>query len=86
MVGAKFVPGFSTVGPPIAGSLRLPMPSFLAASGAGAALWAGAAILVGWLLRTEVRRLIDATAEHGLSAGFAVLVAVLAWWVWALWR
>ena len=86
LVGAKFVPGFSTVGPPIAGSLRLPVPSFLAASGAGAGLWAAAAIFAGWLLRSEVRRFIDAAGEHGMSAGVAALVAVLAWLAWALWR
>ena len=86
LVGAKFVPGFSTVGPPIAGSLRLPIPSFLMASGAGAALWAGAAILAGWLLRTEVRRLVDATREHGMSAGVGAVAVALAWLLWALWR
>ena len=34
-VAAKFAPGFSTVGPPIAGSLKLPIPGFLAAAGPG---------------------------------------------------
>ncbi|KAB2965774.1 DedA family protein, partial [Zoogloea sp.] len=35
LVVAKFVPGFSTVAPPIAGALRMALPGFLAAAGAG---------------------------------------------------
>ncbi|NMG77625.1 DedA family protein, partial [Aromatoleum diolicum] len=36
LVVAKFIPGFSTVAPPIAGSLRMPLTGFLLAAGAGA--------------------------------------------------
>ena len=36
LVVAKFIPGFSTVAPPIAGSLKMPIASFLLASGIGA--------------------------------------------------
>ena len=38
LVIAKFIPGFSTVAPPIAGALRLPLPGFLLAAGIGALL------------------------------------------------
>ncbi len=38
---AKFVPGFATVAPPIAGALRLPLAPFLGYSAVGAGLWAG---------------------------------------------
>ena len=48
LVIAKFIPGFSTVAPPIAGALRMPLPGFLIASAIGAALWAGIALVAGW--------------------------------------
>jgi membrane protein DedA with SNARE-associated domain len=38
LVVAQFVPGFSTVAPPIAGVLRMPIAGFLLAAGIGAAV------------------------------------------------
>jgi membrane protein DedA with SNARE-associated domain/rhodanese-related sulfurtransferase len=86
LVVAKFVPGFSTVGPPIAGSMRLPLPSFFAAAGLGAGLWAGAAILAGWLLRAEVQWAIDAISRHGMTAAGAIVIAFGTWLAWKLWQ
>lgn len=83
LVVAKFVPGFSTVAPPIAGSLRMPLPRFLAAAGVGAALWAGAAILVGWWLRAEVQTALENLSRHG---GTAIAIAAIAFGGWLLWK
>jgi membrane protein DedA with SNARE-associated domain/rhodanese-related sulfurtransferase len=86
LVVAKFIPGFSTVAPPIAGSLRMALPSFLLAAAAGAALWAGVAIAAGRLLRKEVLMAIDALNQHaGIALTMAVLVAA-AWLGWKLWQ
>lgn len=41
LVVAKFIPGFSTVAPPIAGALRMSLSGFLTAAAAGALLWGG---------------------------------------------
>lgn len=86
LVAAKFVPGFSTVGPPIAGSLKLPIPSFLAAAGLGAGLWAGAAILAGWVMRAEVQRAIEALNGNGITAVAVIALIACAWLAWGLWR
>ncbi len=83
---AKFVPGFSTVAPPIAGALRMPVAAFLAAAGVGAALWAGAALLGGWLLRDELQRALAAIADHAVLLLGAVLVGLGTWLGWKLWR
>ncbi|WP_051676386.1 VTT domain-containing protein [Polaromonas glacialis] len=83
LVVAKFVPGFSTVAPPIAGSLRMPLPRFIAAAGLGAALWAGAAILAGWWLRAEVQAALETMSRHG---GTAIAVAAIALGAWLLWK
>jgi len=86
---AKFVPGFSTVAPPIAGATRMPLPNFLAAAGAGAALWAGAALLAGWLGRDQLQGLLAQLTESGpgLLAGAGLLLALwLAWKGWQRYR
>ena len=86
LVVAKFVPGFSTVAPPIAGSLHMPLSRFIAAAGLGAALWAGAAILIGWLLRAEVQTALQAMSRHGGTAIAVVAMALGAWLLWKLWQ
>jgi membrane protein DedA with SNARE-associated domain/rhodanese-related sulfurtransferase len=86
LVIAKFVPGFSTVAPPIAGSLRMPLPSFVAAAGLGAAIWAGAAILAGWLLRAEVQTALESMSRHGTAAITVVALGLCAWLAWKLWQ
>lgn len=86
LVIAKFVPGFSTVAPPIAGSVRMPLPSFIAAAGLGAAIWAGAALFIGWLMRAEVRTGVDLINSHGTVAIAAIALALGAWLAWKLWQ
>ncbi len=83
---AKFVPGFSIVAPPIAGTLRMPLRRFIAASAAGAALWAGAALAAGWLLRAAVPDLIGALDRHSGSAVLGVLLTAALWLAWKLWQ
>jgi len=86
LVVAKFVPGFSTVAPPIAGALRMPLGGFTLAAAAGAALWAGLALAAGWVLRDEVQ---TAIAHLDRNAGSALVVAACAiavWLGWKLWQ
>lgn len=86
LVVAKFIPGFSTVGPPIAGSLKLPLPSFLAAAGVGALLWAGSAILSGWILRAQVHATMAALTGHVALASGVVALAAGLWLGWIMWK
>ena len=86
LVVAKFIPGFSTVAPPIAGSLRMALPGFLLAAAAGAALWAGLALGTGWILRREVQTVISALGEQAGSVLVVVVGIVAIWLVWKLWQ
>lgn len=86
LVIAKFVPGFSTVAPPIAGSLRMPLPSFIAAAGLGAAIWAGAAILAGWLLRAEMQTVLELISRHETTTIAAIAIGLGVWLAWKLWQ
>lgn len=86
LVIAKFVPGFSTVAPPIAGALRMPLPSFLAAAAIGAALWAGMALLAGLLLRDQIEWFMGWALRHGADALIVIAVGALLWFGWKLWQ
>jgi membrane protein DedA with SNARE-associated domain len=74
---SKFVPGFSTVAPPIAGALKMPAGAFVVASIASAALWVGAAMGVGLVFSRQIDvALAWMTENAGLAAsGVAIVVA-----------
>lgn len=86
LVIAKFVPGFSTVAPPIAGALRMSLPGFVLASAAGAALWAGLALVAGWVLRSEVQAVITALDRNAAGALLVVAAVIGLWLGWKLWQ
>jgi membrane protein DedA with SNARE-associated domain/rhodanese-related sulfurtransferase len=86
LVVAKFIPGFSTVGPPIAGALKLNLPSFLVAAGIGAGLWAGSALLTGWILRAQVHAAMAIFAGHQTWAIGVVALAIGVWLGWVFWK
>ena len=73
---AKFVPGFATVAPPIAGALRLGLTPFLAYSAVGAALWAGAALAAGMIFHAQVDWLLDRIESMGSGAAVALGLAL----------
>lgn len=83
LVVAKFVPGFSIVAPPIAGALRMPMARFLSAAAAGAVLWSGSALVLGWLMQAQVKQLMDGLTRN---AGLAMLAVLLAFGAWLCWK
>jgi membrane protein DedA with SNARE-associated domain/rhodanese-related sulfurtransferase len=75
LVIAKFVPGLSTLAPPLAGALGMRTSSFMLFNTAGAVLWAGAALAVGLVFHAQIGAVLDALADMGAAA--AALVAVL---------
>ena len=82
---AKFVPGFATVAPPLAGAMRLGAIRFTLYSAAGATVWAGAAVAVGVVFSREVDWLLQWLTGMGVRAGlvigaaFALFIAYK-WW------
>ena len=85
LVIAKFVPGFSTVAPPLAGALRVKCGRFLFYSGLGAALWAGLAAVAGALFYRQIDWLLGKLGEMGIYALIVVGIA-LALFVAVKWR
>ena len=86
LVVAKFIPGFSTVAPPIAGALRMNQLGFLLAAGIGAGLWAGIALGAGWLLQDTVQSAIATLDRHASQALVLILVVFGIWLGWKLWQ
>lgn len=89
LVVSKFIPGFSTVAPPVAGALRMPFGQFLVAATASAALWVGAAMVAGWLFASQIGALLAWIARNATLAAvivFAALVVFIAWKAIERWR
>lgn len=82
LVVSKFVPGFSTVAPPVAGALRMPFGQFLVAALLSAALWVGAAMSVGLLFAKQIEAVLAWIGRHGLLAAGAVLGLFALYLVW----
>ncbi len=72
---AKFVPGVSTLAPPLAGMSGVSSGRFLLFDGAGSFLYVGAFILLGALFSSQLEQVLSALA--GLGKGALGLVAAL---------
>jgi len=79
---AKFVPGLSTVAPPVAGLIGMRPARFLLWDGLGALLWSGVYLALGWLFGPQIERIVIAFSDVGsrvFVSGVAALVAYVAW-------
>jgi membrane protein DedA with SNARE-associated domain len=83
LVIAKFVPGLSTVAPPMAGLSKMPWWKFLGADGLGGFLWAGAFLLLGHVFRTQLEDVMAYAARLG-GGLIEILAAAMA--VWIAWK
>ncbi len=82
---AKFVPGFSTVAPPLAGATGQKTSTFLLYDGLGAFLWAAIAVAAGHVFHNAVDRVLATLENMGWWAVVLVGTAlasliVFKWW------
>ena len=77
LVLAKFIPGFSTIAPPLAGIAGLSLPLFLLYDGLGVAVWAGSAIGLGYVFSERMESAIEyaAVMTPVLLAALTVVVS-----------
>src|SRR5882762_2917558 len=80
VVAAKFIPGLSTLAPPLAGSSGVSAPRFFFFDGLGSVLYAGCFILVGVLFSHQLERIIDALAGLGRGA-LGVVIGLIALYI-----
>jgi membrane protein DedA with SNARE-associated domain len=62
---AKFIPGFSTIAPPMAGIVRMPLGRFVFFSALGGLFWAGAFIALGWIFARQLEIVADYAVKFG---------------------
>jgi membrane protein DedA with SNARE-associated domain len=68
---AKFIPGFSTVAPPLAGAAGRSTLAFIAYDAVGALIWAGSAVAAGRAFHRAIDRVLAALENLG---GWALVV------------
>lgn len=83
---AKFIPGFSTLAPPVAGLSERPLWEFLLWDFAGSALWAGAYMGVGLLFHNQLEEVADAVLRLGSWALVVVAFAAALFVTWKYWQ
>jgi len=92
IVVAKFLPGLSTVAPPLAGMAGVPVARFLLADGFGALLYGSSLICLGFVFSNQIQQIAAAIAHVGgsalsLMAGLAALYIGYKYWQrWSLLR
>lgn len=70
---AKFVPGLSTIAPPMAGMFKVTPLKFLVMDGAGSFLWSGTFLLTGWWFRDQ----LELAAAMLARLGSGLIVALV---------
>lgn len=68
LIVSKFVPGFNTIAPPMAGATGTPLPLFLLLSFAGSLLWSGTALAIGAIFYQSIDQVLDVLSTMGSTA------------------
>ncbi len=82
---AKFIPGYSTVAPPLAGAMGRSLGAFLLWDTFGSLLWLGSGVLLGAIFHRAIDRVVDYLETLGFWALVVLAVALLLviafkWW------
>ncbi len=81
---AKFIPGFSLVAPPLAGSAKKSTLGFLLYDGIGSALWVGVGVVAGRAFHRTIARLLEQLTNLGWWA-VIVVAAIVAIFIAVKW-
>lgn len=80
LVAAKFIPGLSTIAPPLAGIVGLGVPLFLLYDGLGAVIWAWFGLGTGYVFSDQLEQAV-AYAEQVAPAATGVALGALVFYV-----
>lgn len=85
VVAARFITGFSTVAPPLAGAMGAKLPVFLFYDSLGTTLWAGTGLVLGFVFHRAIGDVLGFLEGLGTGAvyllGAALALFVLfKWW------
>ena len=79
---AKFIPGLNTMGPPLAGILRMRLLRFLLFDGLGVFIWVSVFTLLGYQFGQEIEEHVTNTHGMGAWVGLVVPVFLAAYILW----
>ena len=82
LLAAKFVPGLNAVAAPLAGSSGAPAWRFLLYDGAGAALWCGTYLALGYLFSEQLETVLSYASGMGSSLLLLVAALFAGWIAW----
>jgi membrane protein DedA with SNARE-associated domain/rhodanese-related sulfurtransferase len=80
IVGAKFIPGLSTLAPPLAGSSGVSIHRFLFFDSMGSVLYVGSFLMVGVLFSRQLEQIVNAFSSLGSSA-LALVIGLVALYI-----
>lgn len=86
LVISKFVPGLSTLAPPMAGALGMKTRTFVIFNLAGSALWAGSGIALGIVFHRQIQSLLTVLDELGNAALVVVAILLSLYIAWRVYR
>jgi membrane protein DedA with SNARE-associated domain/rhodanese-related sulfurtransferase len=82
LVVAKFIPGLSTIAPPLAGIVGLGAPLFLLYDGLGAVIWAWSGLGIGYLFSDRIEQALPYVEQPAPAAAIVALSAVIGYLAW----
>lgn len=83
---AKFIPGMSTVTPPLAGMSKLTTGQFLFFDGISSLLYSGGFILLGFIFSNQITQIAAALESIGGDALIVVIAFLLAYIAYKYWQ
>jgi hypothetical protein len=86
---AKFIPGFNTAAPPLAGIFRMSLARFILFDGLGALLWAGIFLGLGFLFSNHIEQIASSALKLGtwlVAVIMGGLFAFILWKYFERWR
>lgn len=86
IVMAKFVPGFSTMVPPIAGMSKIGVTRFLLIDAVGALLYGGCFIFLGYGFSSQIEQIEAAVASIGGSALTLIIAITVLYIAYKYWQ
>jgi membrane protein DedA with SNARE-associated domain/rhodanese-related sulfurtransferase len=85
LVIAKFIPGINTMAPPLAGSMNMRTFTFLRLDLAGALLYTGSYLLVGYLFSGALDAVTRGYDSAGRVVGWVILALVIGYLLFRVW-
>ncbi len=79
---AKFIPGLSTIAPPLAGIMGLGMPQYLLYNGIGTMLWVGSGIGFGLVFSNQLDQALKIATNLGPTVALTLLGMLVGYMVY----